>query len=408
MENFCGTRFGVVEGPTVQRKRRHVPALHKSQLANLKSQITCLVVLALVGLSSTGCRKATAEKPRAAQEKAVTVTVAPVTVARLDRTIPVVGTLFSKDEATMSAQVEGQVELTLAEFGDRITNGQVIAQIDTTTYSALALQAEATVARARATLANAEQNLKRLQRLGLDQIASQSDLDQAIAAAAQAQAELKAAEANEAIAKLNLERSHVRVPFDAAVADRIASAGDFMRVGSPLFRIVNDGVLKFIVQAPERYAGHVRKEQRVVFTVDAWPGEPFEGRVYLISPQVNTATRAFAFGALVQNPGRRLKANTFARGDVIVEPDVPTAMVPLEAVVSFAGVTKLFFVEKNVARSRQVEVGRIREGLEEILSGAKPGDIVVTSGQTKLFDGVTVRVKEGAPAIQAAQWKNDP
>jgi RND family efflux transporter MFP subunit len=350
-----------------------------------------------------GCNKPAPENTRRSTETEVPVTVAPVVLEPLDRTIPVVGTLFPKDEATVSAEVEGQVEQTMAEFGDRLTNGQVIAQINTKTYAALAQQAEANVARARAMLANAEQNRRRLAQLGLEKIAAQSDQDQAVAAAEQARAEQTAAEANEAIARLNLERSHVRTPFDSAVADRIANAGDFMRVGSPLFRIVNDSVLKFIVNAPERHAAQVRKEQRVVFTVDAWQGEQFEGRVYLISPQVNTATRAFAFGALVQNLDGRLKANTFARGDVIVEAAVPTSMVPLDAVVSFAGVTKVYVIEGGVARSRQVEVGRVRDEREEILSGLKPGERVVTSGQSKLFDGARVRVKDAPRREQAAQ-----
>src|SRR5204863_7509956 len=106
--------------------------------------------------------------------------------------------------------------------------------------------------------------------------------------------EVKAVEAAEAIAKLNVDRSHVRAPFDAAVAERVASAGDFKRIGDPVFRVVNDGVLKYIVQAPERYAAQVRKEQLVKFTVDAHAGETFEGKVFLISPQINTTTRTFA------------------------------------------------------------------------------------------------------------------
>ena len=53
-------------------------------------------------------------------------------------------------------------------------------------------------------------------------------------------------EAAQSVATLNLEHSHARAPFDGAVADRIASRGDFMTPGKPMFRIVNDAVLKFI------------------------------------------------------------------------------------------------------------------------------------------------------------------
>ena len=155
-----------------------------------------------------------------------------------------------------------------------------------------------------------------------------------------------------------------------------------------------DGVLKYIVQAPERYAAHVQKGQPVIFTVDAFGTNQFEGKVFLISPQVNTTTRAFAFGALVQNRERKLRANTFARGELVLERNVPTPVVPLDAVVSFVGISKVFVVENNAAKPRTVEVGRVINNQQEILSGVKPGESIVVSGQSKLYDGARVRVKE--------------
>lgn len=322
------------------------------------------------------------------------VTVAQVEQVPLDRSLSVVGTLYAKDEATLGAEVEGRIEKTLVEFGDRITNGQLLAQIDTTTYEALARQATANLLRVRATALNAEQNLKRIQELRKQSIAAESDLDAAVAEAEQARATVKASEAAEAIARLNLDRSKVKAPFDAAVAERVATAGDFVKVGSPLLRVVNDGVLKFIFQVPERYGSQVQNDQPVTFTVDAHSGQTFEGKVYLISPQVNTTTRAFNVGALVQNSNRKLKASMFARGELVLERSAPTTVVPLDAVVVFAGVSKVFVLNSDTARSRQVQVGRIRGDKQEVLEGLKVGETVVISGQTKLVDGTKVKLKE--------------
>jgi hypothetical protein len=99
----------------------------------------------------------------------------------------------------------------------------------------------------------------------------------------------------------------------------------------------------------------------------------------------------------VENDKLRLRANTFARGEVVVERNVPTSVVPLDAVVNFAGVTKVYVVEKGLARGRPVQVGRVRDEMQEVLSGLQVDEIVVTSGQTKLFDGAKVRIKEDAP-----------
>ncbi|MGI8966270.1 MAG: efflux RND transporter periplasmic adaptor subunit, partial [Limisphaerales bacterium] len=215
------------------------------------------VVFILMGIALVSCFKPKTKTPKTNRNEAVPVTIAKVEVVPMDKTLSVVGTLYPKDDATVSAEVEGKVEKTMAEFGDRLKNGQEIALIDTTSYDALLQQAAANVVKAKAAAANAEQNLKRIQTLQKEKISSTSDLDATVAAAEQARAEVQAVEAAAAIAKLNLQRSRVKAPFDSAVAERIASAGDYMKVGSPLFHIVNDGVLKFIVQAPESYAGQV-------------------------------------------------------------------------------------------------------------------------------------------------------
>ena len=94
-------------------------------------QFSCCAVLT-GGLVS--CSKSQNEANKAHGDNAIPVTIAKVEVVPMDRTLPVVGTLFAKDEATIGAQVEGQVEKTRVDFGDRVTVGQEIALIDTTSY----------------------------------------------------------------------------------------------------------------------------------------------------------------------------------------------------------------------------------------------------------------------------------
>jgi membrane fusion protein, multidrug efflux system len=358
----------------------------------LRATLITTAVTVAFGLCP-GCSKSESKSVKSSADDAVPVSVAAVETVPLDRTISIIGTLFAKDEATIAAQVEGQVEQTLVDFGDRVSEGQELALIDTTAYDSLARQSAANLAKARASAENAEQNLKRVQDLQKDKIASASQFDEAEALAKQGRAEVNAAEASDAIAQMNLARSRVRSPFNGAVAERIASAGDYMKVGSPLFRLVNDSVLKFIFQVPERNASFVTKKLQVRFSVDNYPGETFTGSVYLISPAVSTASRAFSVGALVTNTDFRLKANTFARGTLTLEHAVPTAMVPLDAVVSFAGVTKVFVVEGDDARARSVVVGRIQDGRQEILEGLRAGERVVISGQGRLSDGKKVVVQ---------------
>jgi len=331
--------------------------------------------------------------------------MAAVRTTHWDRTVSIIGNLYPKDEASLAAEVDGVVERTLVDFGDRVSTGQDLAFIDTASYEALAEQAAGNLARAEASLRAARQDFARWEELKRSGIASASDYDQGKAQLEQAEAEVKASVAAQSVAQLDVNRSRVKAPFDGAIARRIAGKGDYVKVAAPLFEMVNDAVLKFIFQVPERYASLVQKQLPVRFSVDNYPGEIFTGNVYLISPAVSTASRAFGVGALVTNTGFRLKANTFARGTLVLQKDAPTLVIPLQAVVSFAGVTKVFVVENQIARSRNVVTGRIREGFQEILEGLAPGETVVVSGQNRLSDGTAVAPQS---RISSPEGKSSP
>src|ERR1051325_210489 len=291
---------------------------------------TSLLLLSACLLALSACsRDGGAQKERRAEATPVTVTA--VTNVAWDKTTAIIGTLYAKDEAIIAAQVEGMVERTLVDFGDRVRSNQSLAFIDTASYEAQLQQTKGALAKAEANYTNAVQNFARVEELKKKGIASASDFDQARAQLGEWEAEVKAARGTEGVAQLNVERSQVRAPYDGAISQRVVGRGDYVKPGSPLFNIVSDGVLKFIFQVPERYASYVEKKLPVSFSVDNYPGEAFTGTTYLISPAVSMASRAFGVGALVTNTDFRLKANTFARGTLVLERGVPTPVVPIEA-----------------------------------------------------------------------------
>jgi len=158
-------------------------------------------------LAVAGCSRDGAPKPPASAgvSEPVPVDVSAVTEVRMDRTLPIVGTLFAKDSATIAAEVEGRVEKTMSEFGDRVKEGQELALVDTDTYAALASLAGARIQQAKAAEVAAGQELRRQDELRKSGIASSSDHDSAVAAADEAHSAVKAAEANAEAAKAEFE-----------------------------------------------------------------------------------------------------------------------------------------------------------------------------------------------------------
>jgi RND family efflux transporter MFP subunit len=293
----------------------------------------------------------------------------------MEHSLHVVGALSARDEASVAAQVAGQIETCHVDFGDHISAGQEMVLIDVTSYEALARQSAANLARVVASAANAAQNLKRFENLQKDRIASTSDLEQAVAEAARAQADVKAAEAAEAIARLNLERSHVRAPFDGAVAQRIASVGDYVAVGAPIVKIVKTDPLRLRLEVPERESIAVRPGQEVRITVEG-DTNVYVGTLSRIAPAIREADRMLQVEADVPSAGL-LRPGLFVRARIIVNQREEALSVPTNALSSFAGLEKVVVMQAGKATEKTVTTGRRGPDWVEIVSGLSPGDDVV-------------------------------
>jgi len=331
------------------------------------------------GLAATLLISCGKESPRGSSSPGAAparpVRVALAEMRPMERTVPLVGTLSGHDEATMAAQVAGQIEKSYVDVGDRVTAGQELALIDTTSYEAYARQSAANLAKAKASAANADQNLKRAQELQKEKIASTSDLDLAVTEAGKTQADVTAAEASDAIARLNLERSRVRAPFDAAVATRIASVGNYVAVGTPIVRLVQTDPLRLRLDVPERESVPVRVGQKVRVSVEG-DTNVYTGQIARIAPAIREADRMLQVEADVPNRGG-VRAGLFARAQIVVNEREEGVCVPAKALLVFAGLEKVVMVKDGKAAEKTVTTGRRGADWIEIVSGLGAGETVV-------------------------------
>jgi RND family efflux transporter MFP subunit len=324
----------------------------------------------------TSCGKSDAPKSGASKESAPReVRVTRAELRPMERTLHVVGTLAAQNEATVAAQVAGQLEKNLVDLGDRVQAGQELALIDTTSYDALANASAANLARANASAANAAQNLKRTQELQQEQIASTSDLEAAVADAARTRAEVKAAEANDAVTRLAVERSRVKTPFTGVVAERIASPGDYLAIGTPILRLVQTDPLRLRLEVPERDAVAVRVGQQVRVFIEG-DTNTYRGQLSRIAPAIRADNRMLPIEADVPNPGG-LRAGLFVRAQIVITEPKETLSIPANTIVTFAGLEKVVAVKDGKATEKTVTTGRRDGGWVEILSGLSAGETIV-------------------------------
>jgi len=337
----------------------------------------------LLAFLSAGCARHNETPPAAtaaAEQAAIPITAAAATIRPSERLVSFVGTLFGHEEVTLSSRAEGQIRSISADLGDSIATGQVLAEIDDDQLRARLREVEATVAKARA-------DEERGRRLVEKKIISPQEYESMKTQAA-------VMEAQRDTLNVQLRYTRVRSPLTGSVAKRLVSAGEYVRPGTPLFSLVAEDPLKLRGDVPERFAEELQVGETVRVRVDAFPGETFEGRLTRISPTSNRESRSIAVEASLDNHDRRLKPGFFANAAIVTRKDDEAIMVPQEALITFAGVTKLFVVADNIAHERKVEPGtRTAEGLVEIVDGLHADEMVATSGLTKLQNGAQVAIK---------------
>lgn len=339
-----------------------------------------LILSTTLGLLCLGLATSCGKKKPAAPDATKSpppreVQITTVTQHPLERTIQVVGTLSAREAATIAAQVAGQLEQTLVDLGDHVSAHQALALIDTTAYEALAAATAANLARAQASASNAAQNLNRIQALQRDRIASTSDLDAANAEAARTRAEVKVAEANHAVARLNLDRSRVKAPFAGTIAERIATAGDYLAVGSPIVRLVQTDPLRLRLEIPERESASIQPGQTVRITLEG-DAKIHPGQITRIAPALRESTRMLLVEADVPNPDG-LRAGLFARATIVLAKDELTPCLPSAAIITFAGLEKVVLFKNGAAAEQPITTGRRNGDWVEILSGLTGTESVV-------------------------------
>ncbi len=313
----------------------------------------------------------------------------------------VAGLLAARNDISIGTAVTGQriVEVSV-DVGDTVAAGQLLARLESKTLAAQVQQTEANVARSRAALAEAEaaeieasENLRRAEGLSGSSV-SKEQLGQRRAAAAMAAAKIEGARAELAGTqaqltqnRLELERTEILSPKPGVITQRHARIGAMPDSTEPLFRLLQDGELEFLAEAPERVLPSLQAGQSVTITVNG-VSRPIQGTIRVVEPAVNTQSR-LGIVRIAVPPSADLRAGAFARGKVDLGKRRFRVAVPEAALrLRREGTAQLVVVDHNdrVVR-RTVRLGLAQNGIIEILEGLEPAERVVESASAFLRDG---------------------
>ena len=178
------------------------------------------------------------------------------------------------------------------------------------------------------------------------------------------------------------------------VSKRSAAEGQILKDGDEVYGLVIENPLRLWVNVPERHSSEVKLGQAVRIKVSSFSEMDFEGTVARINPSVDPMSRTFQVEAVVPNNRGLLRPGGFAKASIVTERNGDATVVPVESVMKYAGVTKVFVVEGGKARSVNVETGQEGKGWVEVIGKLPEKGRVVVTGQTQLADGTEVVVRE--------------
>ena len=234
------------------------------------------------------------------------------------------------------------------------------------------------------------------QRARRDQLKEQYDV--ALAQARQNYAAVEVARTNVAnaqsqlaLARKNLSYALIVSPIDGFVAERTADLGEYVSPQQKVATVVRTNPLRIRIDIPEQAIPEVKVGQSVSVTTSAWPDKNFAGRVARIAPNVSAESRTLTVEAEIDNSGGALKPGQFATVRILQERAAPAVLVPARAIVTEAGVSRLFVIKDGHAEQRVVQLGQTEGDLVEIKNGVAADEQVATSGVERLSDGVAVK-----------------
>jgi membrane fusion protein (multidrug efflux system) len=319
------------------------------------------------------------EQPDGAVAPPTPVTVRAAETVERPIIVAASGTVDANTTADLGFKVSGRAAVVLADEGETVRAGQLLASLDATDYRLSADQAAASAAQA-------ADEFARMRELFSRGSLAPNDFKKFETAT-------QVAESQSSLARQRLADTRLTAPIAGVIARRAVDAGEMVGAGTPVFTIVAVDPVEIRVGIPEVQVGGIKLGAPARITIPALAGEEFQAKVGMIGVAADPASRTYPVKLVVSNSGRALLPGMIAEARINGDRMVRAITVPGEAVVRDAdGATLVFvyFPKERRVYGRRVTVGALIGREVEITSGLQPSDLVVVGGQQRLRDGVLV------------------
>ena len=333
------------------------------------------------------------------------VEVQEVSAREVSYTVTAVGSVRAFEEIQVTARVTGVVEKVRFSEGEAVKAGQPLVEIEPRRFQIAVRTAGAQLARARATLAEAEAGLARREKATQQNpgLIPGEEVETWRTRVSTAQAEVSGAQAALDRARLDLRDAYVRAPVAGVLESRTVNTGQFVQPGTVLATLVRRDPLLLTFDVPEQEAASL-KPGMVVHFASAEGQEPYRATVKLVTTGADPATRMVKVTAEVDDPRQaELRPGTFARVTIALGERPRAVVIPQAAVRPSEKGFLAYVAVEGRAEERVVELGmRTADGQVEVVKGLEAGELLVVRGAEALRPGAPLAVAGAGDGDEAA------
>jgi len=303
--------------------------------------------------------------------------------------IQVAGTVISRNDSRLAAQVAGQV-MWVAEVGTALESGDEVARLDDVLIRDVLVEEQARLAREQANVKFNQAEAQRLAKLAKDNHAAVSNLEQAQRDLAISRSELTAANSRIAQSQEKQQRTLVKAPFSGVVTEQFIQAGEWADPGTPIVRLVDTASLEAQAWIPVTALPYIQTGNRLGLTI---AGQTTTGKVRAVVPVGDDQSRLYELRLLLDNG--TWSAGQSVRVAIPVAEARSAIVIPRDALVLRRDGTTVFrILQDNTAERMSVETGMAEGDYIEVIGDVNQGDSVVIRGAERLRAGQEVSPKQ--------------
>ena len=302
------------------------------------------------------------------------------------------------DDTPIYARTNGYLKKFFVDIGQHVTQGQLMAIIETPEVDQQLQVAQADLKSAQANLSLADTTAERYQNLLKQDSVSKQETDVAVSGAAARRAAVEAAEAN--VRRLQQLQSFEQIyaPFSGVVTVRNTDIGDLIDAGSgsaqpkDLFRIAATGKLRVFVAVPEIYAPDIHDDDTATLTLDEYPGQQFTGRIARNSNAIDMASRTLNVEVDVDNPQNKLLPGAYVFVHFRLPQKRAQLSVPANALLFRSEGLRVAVVNNGRVHLQPITIAKDNGATLEVGTGLNSSDQIILDPADSIAEGQPVRV----------------